>query len=229
MKNKGFAAPLIIIILAVVTSTAGIGSYIYNKNVTKAKKVENTTSKVQDETKEKVSLPTTTETPKPITSLSPTSSLTANNEIKANSKNENTEKPNENDNKTDSKKSNETSTYPTKVQEKKQINYTDQPHPGGFTFIENELNLTAASTSQGVILNWTRCNSNQFVAYKVARSETAPDVYFPRDGAILSISNQDQLSIIDQSVEKGKTYYYRICSYESNGESWCGNVSAVNH
>ncbi|MFN4213021.1 MAG: hypothetical protein ACK4FL_03630, partial [Microgenomates group bacterium] len=146
--------------------------------------------------------------------------------------NKNSEKSNENNGKIDDKQKNIrkkdlVSPNPTNTQEKVTANYTDQPHPGGFIYIENELNLTATNTSQGVVLNWTRCNSDQFVAYKIARSESASDVYFPRDGAIFSISNQNQLSIVDQSVEKGKTYFYRVCSYEKNGESWCGNVASI--
>ncbi|MCS6956520.1 MAG: hypothetical protein NZM02_01575, partial [Patescibacteria group bacterium] len=114
---------------------------------------------------------------------------------------------------------------PTKI--KTQNNYSDYPHPGEFVFINNELQVSASKENNGIKLNWSKCNSDQFVAYKIARSENANDVYFPRDGAIASISNQEILSFLDTNVENGKNYYYRICSLEKNGESWCGNVIKI--
>ena len=107
--------------------------------------------------------------------------------------------------------------------------YVDYPRQGSFIYIDSELNLTASVVNGGVQLNWTRCNSDQFVAYKVSRSETASDVYFPRDGSIFSTPNQNSLSYVDRNVVPGKTYYYRICSLERNGESWCGNAVAVTY
>ncbi|MCS7093036.1 MAG: hypothetical protein NZL96_01180 [Patescibacteria group bacterium] len=114
---------------------------------------------------------------------------------------------------------------PTKINT--QVNYVDPPRPGSFIFIGNELQLSLSKEDDGVRLSWTRCQSDQFVAYKIVRSETANDVYFPRDGAIGSISNQDALSYLDHTVQSGKTYHYRICSLEKNGESWCGNVATI--
>ncbi|MCX7955960.1 MAG: hypothetical protein N2593_02565 [Patescibacteria group bacterium] len=114
---------------------------------------------------------------------------------------------------------------PTKI--KTQNNYSDYPRPGEFVFINNELQVSASKENNGIKLNWSKCNSDQFVAYKIARSENASDVYFPRDGAIASISNQEILSFLDTNVENGKNYYYRICSLEKNGESWCGNIIKI--
>ncbi len=108
--------------------------------------------------------------------------------------------------------------------------YVDSPRPGaGFIFIDSELQLSASRELSGIRLSWTRCNSDQFVAYKIAKSETASDVSFPRDGSIASIPNQNTLTYIDTHAEPGKTYFYRICSLEKNGESWCGNAVTIRY
>lgn len=116
-----------------------------------------------------------------------------------------------------------------KEAKEKNNTYSDPPKKGTFIYIDNELQLSASKVEGGINLNWSRCNSDQFVSYKIARSETASDVFYPRDGSIVSISNQNTLSYTDKNLQTNKTYYYRVCSLEKNGESWCGNVVSVNY
>jgi len=98
---------------------------------------------------------------------------------------------------------------------------------GSFQYIASELVLSLSKEGNSVRLNWTRCNSNTFTSYKVVRSKTNPNLYYPNNDPIYSTGNQEELSFLDQNTEAGATYYYRVCSYESNGESWCGNVANI--
>jgi len=98
---------------------------------------------------------------------------------------------------------------------------------GSFQYIASELVLSLSKEGNSVRLNWTRCNSNTFNSYKVVRSKTNPNLYYPNNDPIYSTGNQEELSFLDQNTEAGVTYYYRVCSYESNGESWCGNVANI--
>ena len=100
-------------------------------------------------------------------------------------------------------------------------------HGGSFQYIDNELVLSLSREGNGVRLNWTRCNSNNFTSYKVVKSKTNSNLYYPNNDPIYSTGNQEELSYLDQSVESGANYYYRVCSLESNGESWCGNVARI--
>jgi len=114
-----------------------------------------------------------------------------------------------------------------KEKEDKKIESNEINRGGSFQYIDNELVLGLSKEGNGVRLNWTRCNSNTFNSYKVIRSKTNPNLYYPNNDPIYSTVNQEELSYFDQNVEVGVTYYYRVCSFESNGESWCGNVVSI--
>lgn len=234
MSKQGFAIPVIIIVIA-ITSIASVGGYIAVKNATEQ----------HQETKNASTL-----TPPSITEVEDSKDTIQENIEEEMTKEINKKLPD------DEQKTQENMTPPTATprqptqtqkQEKKDrneeqkltetsrqkneqpsIKYVDPPHPGaGFISIDSELQLSASRDASGIRLSWTRCNSDQFVAYKIARSETASDVSFPRDGSIASIPNQNTLTYLDTHVEPGKTYFYRVCSLEKNGESWCGNAVTV--
>ncbi|MCS7091878.1 MAG: hypothetical protein NZM26_00815 [Patescibacteria group bacterium] len=207
-KSKGFALPVVFVVM-LIGATAG-SIFLLNQN----KSADNQQAIVTNETSQ------TSENTKPpaTTNLETTSQ-----NLETNAKKE--EKPQEAPQKKPTKNENITQ----QKQEPKNIVYSDTPKTGSFIYIDNELQVTASKIEGGIRLNWSRCNSDQFVSYKVARSNSATDVFYPRDGAIASIANQDTLSYIDKNVEAGKTYYYRICSLEKNGESWCGNVVSVGY
>jgi len=114
-----------------------------------------------------------------------------------------------------------------KEKEDKKTATNEVNHGGSFQYIDNELVLSLSREGNGVRLNWTRCNSNSFTSYKVVRSKTNSNLYYPNNDPIYSTGNQEELSYLDQSVESGANYYYRVCSLESNGESWCGNVARI--
>ena len=114
-----------------------------------------------------------------------------------------------------------------KEKEDKKTATNEVNHGGSFQYIDNELVLSLSREGNGVRLNWTRCNSNSFTSYKVVRSKTNSNLYYPNNDPIYSTGNQEELSYLDQSVDSGANYYYRVCSLESNGESWCGNVARI--
>ncbi len=98
---------------------------------------------------------------------------------------------------------------------------------GGYNLLTGEQQVTASVTGNGVQLSWTPCSASDFLYYKVVRSETNPDPYYPNDGYVTAISNQQATGYTDSSAVSGKSYYYRICSKEGDGSVWCGNVVRV--
>ncbi|MDD5043381.1 MAG: FecR domain-containing protein [Patescibacteria group bacterium] len=99
----------------------------------------------------------------------------------------------------------------------------------GFKAITGELQLSVSKASDGVHLSWTPRAGEGFMYYKVVRSETNPDLYYPNDGYIKYSTKRTFNSYLDADIAAGKTYYYRVCSKEESGEVWCGNVVTVNN
>jgi hypothetical protein len=118
---------------------------------------------------------------------------------------------------------------------------TEAPHPdetepghagASIFFIDSELQIPPSPLvdGQGVHLNWSACSSPHLSSYKVIRTDKQPDsshFYYtnPAYPAIGSVSSS-ALSYTDSGVSSG-TYYYRVCSVETNNEVWCGNVVNV--
>jgi cytoskeletal protein RodZ len=142
-------------------------------------------------TKEEVRfVPTSTPTPtslvKPTSSSKLTVSLTQKNDT--NSTNQ------------ELKKTEDEKNVKEKEDNKKATNEVN--HGGSFQYIDNELVLSLSREGNGVRLNWTRCNSNSFTSYKVVRSKTNSNLYYPNNDPIYSTGNQEELSYLDQSVQE---------------------------
>lgn len=95
---------------------------------------------------------------------------------------------------------------------------------GGYSPISGAQQLSVQQVPNGMQLNWTPSTISGFVYYKVVRSETNGNPYYPNDGYVTALSNQSTTSYTDATAISGKTYYYRICAKDGSGVVWCGNV-----
>lgn len=98
---------------------------------------------------------------------------------------------------------------------------------GGYTPISGAQQLSVQQVPGGIQLNWTPSTVSGFVYYKVVRSETNGDPYYPNDGYVTALSNVGTTGYTDATAVSGKTYYYRICAKDGAGVIWCGNVVKV--
>lgn len=96
-----------------------------------------------------------------------------------------------------------------------------------YEYISGELAVSATRTDAGVNLNWTSCSSPGFAGYKIVRSETNPNLAYPTTPALKYVPEKGNTNYLDFGAVKGKTYYYRICSIENDGRTFCGNVVTV--
>ncbi len=99
----------------------------------------------------------------------------------------------------------------------------------GFEYIGTELQLSAMPIDGAVKLSWSPCTSSTFQGYKVVRSETDSNPYYPNNGYLQYITSRDSTYYKDTNVTAGKSYYYRICSLQSDGPVTCGNVVQVTY
>lgn len=90
-----------------------------------------------------------------------------------------------------------------------------------------ELQLTVSRSPDGVLLSWNERFSDTFAGYKVVRSETETNPSYPKDGALAFLPGRISTTYKDASVAVGKTYYYRVCSIETDMPVACGNVVSV--
>ena len=110
---------------------------------------------------------------------------------------------------------------PAAVNPKKEPAATDSP----FITIPGELTLTVLNTTAGVLLAWTPRTPKAFGGYKVVRSETDGDPYYPKSGYLTFITDSSETQWIDEDAVSGKNYFYRICSLTTDGSpAACGNV-----
>jgi len=86
-----------------------------------------------------------------------------------------------------------------------------------------------APTYNGIFVNWTTCNSDDFQFYKVVRSSINKSPYYPNDPVVSSSSNRSYANFIDKTVAFGTTYYYRVCVGERIERVTCSNVASVTY
>ncbi|HEU0051264.1 MAG TPA: fibronectin type III domain-containing protein [Patescibacteria group bacterium] len=98
--------------------------------------------------------------------------------------------------------------------------------PSGYVF-SNDMRLSAVIRGTNVSLSWSPRDSAEFQSYKIVRSEVNSDPSYPNDPQIATISDQAITGYTDSTAQKGKTYYYRICSKESSGSVACGNTLKI--
>jgi len=91
----------------------------------------------------------------------------------------------------------------------------------------DKLVLFAELRSTGVALEWNATESEQFDEYKVVRSTTDENPYYPKSPTIKSLSNIASTTFFDSGVQPGMDYYYRICFTKKSGRPGCGNILKV--
>ncbi|MEK7073239.1 MAG: FecR domain-containing protein [Patescibacteria group bacterium] len=99
--------------------------------------------------------------------------------------------------------------------------------PSGYTLLTSGQQVSVQQSPNGMHISWTPSLVANFLYYKVVRSETNGDLYYPNDGYLSVISDKSASSYTDTTAVSGKDYYYRICSKDSDGVVWCGNVVRV--
>lgn len=80
--------------------------------------------------------------------------------------------------------------------------------------------LTAEKNNNGeILLNW-QIEGSAPNGFKIAKStKNLEPTYPPKDGDSFEyLSNSEARSYTDKLIKSGKTYYYRVCVYESNGQ-----------
>lgn len=93
--------------------------------------------------------------------------------------------------------------------------------------VSGEMQLKAVNTPDGVNLQWTQSSTSGFQGYKVVRSESNKDPYYPADGYIRFVTDRSNTAFLDTGTRLGTTYYYRICRLAKDAPVACGNVATV--
>lgn len=91
----------------------------------------------------------------------------------------------------------------------------------------DKLVLFAELRSSGVALEWEPTESASFDEYKIVRSTTDENPYYPKTSAIKTLTNIESTTYFDSGVEPGEDYYYRICFTKTSGRPGCGNILKV--
>lgn len=108
-----------------------------------------------------------------------------------------------------------------------EANATPKPTTAGYISVADSLKLTATKTSAGVVLDWTAYTGSGFAYYKVVRSKTNSDLYYPNDGYVTAIGDINTSAYVDETADAGVSYYYRICAKVEGTGVICGNVVTV--
>jgi hypothetical protein len=93
-----------------------------------------------------------------------------------------------------------------------------------FSVIDQSLELAAELKQSGVFLSWSIYDGDDFKNYKIVRSKTNSNLKYPDNQEIKSSLSQGLNSYLDQSIETGEKYYYRVCVIKTNNKVVCGNV-----
>jgi hypothetical protein len=76
-----------------------------------------------------------------------------------------------------------------------------------------KVDLSAEVTGKGVEFSWNVIGYSGFQGYKLCRSETDPQPSYPGDWCKY-IDGEETRYALDDSVEAGHTYYYRLAVYD---------------
>ena len=109
-------------------------------------------------------------------------------------------------------------TKPTKPE------YNNVFDPGNTATSGDPFQLQVAIGNGGVTLTWTKPASARLVSFKIYRSENETTGY----SALSTVSATTTL-YVDQTVQNGHSYWYRIAALDDDGnETSFTNVSAIN-
>ncbi|MFA5187882.1 MAG: FecR domain-containing protein [Patescibacteria group bacterium] len=88
--------------------------------------------------------------------------------------------------------------------------------------------LMANISDAGVALSWTQNSEEDFKEYRILKSFTNPEPTFPAIG-YLAIRNKGVESYLDKEVNITSVgnIYYRVCSFNTSGNSACSNVATI--
>jgi hypothetical protein len=78
-------------------------------------------------------------------------------------------------------------------------------------------------TDAGVMLAWETCTSDSFVVYKVVRSATNESPMYPLhdgDELLAAIGDPNATTFVDENVEPGQTWTYRVLSLGEGADGW---------
>ena len=75
--------------------------------------------------------------------------------------------------------------------------------------------LTTSSQNNGIHLSWNKTDYSNAIGYKVVRSTSNSSPNYP-DHYLTYISGVNNLEYVDNSVENGQIYYYRIGAYDGS-------------
>jgi len=126
-------------------------------------------------------------------------------------------------------------TAPTKTTISPRTAAKSQPKPAAapktqpqvpVTFSSSEMKLTASLGVYGAQLNWSKA-FDPFQSYVLVKSQTDPNVYFPKVFWFQAINDIDFTTFTDRDTKAGKTYY-RVCKLKPDQSAVCGNVASVN-
>jgi outer membrane biosynthesis protein TonB len=90
--------------------------------------------------------------------------------------------------------------------------------------------MNAEQAEGGVVLHWEACGTDGFKAYKLVRSTTNQNPTYPlNDGAelIAAIGDANVTTFVDEGVDSGVTYHYRVLSMGNDGSWYALGVTNV--
>ncbi len=93
-----------------------------------------------------------------------------------------------------------------------------------FSVTDQSLELAADLKQSGVFLSWSIYHAADFKNYKIVRSKNDNNLKYPDNTEIKSSLSRGLNSYLDQSIDSGESYYYRVCVIKTNDKVVCGNV-----
>jgi hypothetical protein len=99
------------------------------------------------------------------------------------------------------------------------------------TVAPQTMGLVLALGESGVLVDWTKCESDRFDYYKVVRS-TDSTVKWPLgayDSLVFATGDRYTTSFVDTEADPGKTYYYRVFCLDSTSSGYVTLNSTTAH
>ncbi len=90
---------------------------------------------------------------------------------------------------------------------------------------QGDLVLTVRQEKDGPLLTWTPRTTDGFLSYELLRSTTNSEPALTDTKPFATLLKRDATSFVDAAASPKTTYFYRVCSTERGGASWCGNVA----
>jgi hypothetical protein len=98
-----------------------------------------------------------------------------------------------------------------------------------FDYNASQLGLSGRAEQDGVRLFWSMSTVADFTSYRVVRSTTDTNLYYPKTTAVITQTNKDSIGGFDTTPTKGAKYFYRVCVTRSSAIPQCGNVWSVQY